>query len=419
MKKNVLIFPAGTEIANEMVDSLKNNKLFNLFGASSIHPSHADFNFDQVYNLPNVDDEAFLNKLNNLCNRLSIDMILCAHDDVCYELSKLVQIIDADVVTHGSGVNSIVRFKDKTYDFFKDLIPVPEYTRDFPMYVKPKRGAGDRNSAKIDNEIEWYGFFDSPDEDDYVQLEYLSGDEYTIDCFSRDGDLEFCGARIRSKTVNGISALSSEVSNGEFINYATKISSILSMNGSWFFQMKRDSEGILKLLEIAPRIGGSSSLYRIKGINFTELDLYNTMGKDVEILYNDVEVTLSKHLNPIYKTKIQFDNLYVDFDDTLFLDEKYINTDVISLIFECKNHNKKIHLLTKHEGDLNKLLDNWGISRIFDSIVKIDKNDRKINYVEDNSILIDDSFSERKEFLDNNKYAFSLDNIKLLIGNIS
>ena len=41
------------------------------------------------------------------------------------------------------------------------------------------------------------------------------------------------------------------------------------MNGSWFFQMKRDSEGHLKLLEIAPRIGGTSSLYRIKGVNFS------------------------------------------------------------------------------------------------------------------------------------------------------
>ena len=134
---------------------------------------------------------------------------------------------------------------------------------------------------------------------------------------------------------------------------------------------------------------------------------------------DDIEVSLSKHLNPVYKTKIQFDNLYVDLDDTLLLDEKYINTDVISLIFECKNKNKKVHLLTKHKGNnLNKLLENWGISRIFDSIVKIDKNDRKINYVEDDSILIDDSFSERKEFLNNNKYAFSLDNIKLLQGNI-
>jgi hypothetical protein len=416
--KNVLIFPAGTEIANEMIDSLRNNKLFNLFAASSIHPSHADFNFDRVYNLPNVDDENFLDELNNLCGILSIDLILCAHDDVCHGLSKMESYINSNVVTHSFGVNDIVRFKDKTYDFLKGFIPVPDYTDEFPMYVKPKRGAGNRNSSKINNHFELNSFFNSYDRDEYVQLEYLSGDEYTIDCFSVNGELKFCGARIRSKTINGISALSSEVSNDEFKGYANKINDILNMNGSWFFQMKRDSLGVLKLLEIAPRIGGSSALYRIKGINFTELDLYNTMGRDVEILYNDVEISLSKHLNPVYKTKIHFDNLYVDFDDTLLLNEKYINTDVISLIFECKNNNKKVHLLTKHKGNLNKLLDNWGISRIFDSIVKIDKNDRKINYVEDNSILIDDSFSERKEFLDNNKYAFSLDNIKLLMGNI-
>lgn len=58
------------------------------------------------------------------------------------------------------------------------------------------------------------------------------------------------------------------------------------------------------------------------------------------------------------------------------------------------------------------------ISKIYciqDRQVKKD-SDKKVNYMKKNSLLVDDSFSERKDAIENDLYAYGLENIILLIG---
>jgi hypothetical protein len=51
--KNILIYPAGTEIGLEINRALKFQKDFKVFGANSIH-DHSDYVFDKVYPLPDI-----------------------------------------------------------------------------------------------------------------------------------------------------------------------------------------------------------------------------------------------------------------------------------------------------------------------------------------------------------------------------
>ena len=51
--------------------------------------------------------------------------------------------------------------------------------------------------------------------------------------------------------------------------------------------MKKNSAGESVLLEVAARFGGSSALYRARGVNFAELSLWDALDHDVEILQND------------------------------------------------------------------------------------------------------------------------------------
>ena len=52
---------------------------------------------------------------------------------------------------------------------------------------------------------------------------------------------------------------------------ARTISRHLGMRGAWFCQFKRDVEGRLTLLEVAPRIAGASGINRTElGVNLTE-----------------------------------------------------------------------------------------------------------------------------------------------------
>ena len=71
--KNILVFPAGTEIAFEIHDALKNSKFVNLFGATSV-PCHAEFVFQTcVTGLPFVDNPTLISALNRVIDAYGID----------------------------------------------------------------------------------------------------------------------------------------------------------------------------------------------------------------------------------------------------------------------------------------------------------------------------------------------------------
>lgn len=426
MKKRVLIFPSGTEIANEIIASLQHNKAFELVFASSEMDSFCSFRSQNTFFLPFVTSQFFLNEVNQLVSDQKVDFIVPAHDDVAFGLSQMELDINAKIIGQSFKVNNILRFKDKTYEFFKNLLPLGAIystehpLNDFPVFVKPKKGQGSLNAFSIKDEIEYQHFIESFQADDFVIMEEFPGEEYTIDCFSDQGGLLYAGARTRDKAIQGISVSSRFVDDNElnekFIKYAEIISKALNLHGLWFYQMKKTSKGILKLLEVAPRVSGTMMLNRARGINFVELALYQAQGYRVEVISNSVQVSVGRSLEPVYNHNYQFDNLYVDFDDTLFLDESYINIGLMKLIFQCKNKSIPIHLITKNKkNNLSKVLHAYGITNIFDSIIHLTNEDCKVDYMESSGILIDDSFVERKQAIKAGIYALGIDAVNTLI----
>ena len=422
---NVLVFPCGTEIANEIINSLKFNKYFKTRLASSEGMSYCNFRNQAIHILPYVTDDTFIVKLKEVVDSENIDFIIPAHDDVAFALSHIQDTIDVNIIGQNSTINKIVRFKDRTYDYFKGILPIADIYENekeivFHFFVKPKKGQGSQDSFLVKGQQELEHFKIQYFADEFIWMEYLNGAEFTIDCFSDNGNLLYSGGRTREKMTRGISVQSTFVNDKslqkQFLDFAEIISQKLEMHGLWFYQMKLDQTGKLKLLEIGPRVSGTMMLNRSRGVNFVELALFQKLGFSVEVTFNDIEIALGRALVPKYKTNIEFDNLYIDFDDTLFLDEKHINTDLMKLIFQAKNNNKKVYLITKNKkNNLTKALHTFGISHVFDDILHIQDSDLKINYMNKNSILIDDSFKERQEAIHNDLYAFGLDNFNILI----
>lgn len=424
---NVLVFPCGTEIANEVINSLVSHKYFKPIFASSEGTSYCNFRGKKVSILPYVTDENFSNVLNNIISNNQIDFIIPAHDDVAFALSQIENEVEAKIIGQSKYVNDIVRFKDVTYKHFSNLLPLGNVFNsepqngEFPVFVKPKRGQGSFNSLKLNTLDEYNSFFNQNKLDDFVIMENLSGQEFTIDCFSDNGSVLYAGARTREKTTRGISIQSTFITdaslNKQFEKYANIISENLNMHGVWFYQMKFDKNQELKLLEIGPRVSGTMMLNRARGVNFIELALYQKLGFDVEVVFNDIEISLARALVPIYKHSINYDNLYIDFDDTLLLEEKFINPELMKLIFQAKNQEKKVYLITKNKKfNLAKKLHKFGITNIFDEIIHIHEDDDKTCYMLSNSVLIDDSFVERKNAKRKGFYVFGLDNFSILFN---
>ena len=129
---------------------------------------------------------------------------------------------------------------------------------------------------------------------------------------------------------------------------------------------------------------------------------------------------MDRALDNKYKISIKYNEVFVDFDDCLFLEKKYINDQLVAFLFRCRNNGIKVSLLTKHDDSnltpLDILLEDLKIKQIFDRIIHIDIDEQKYKYIDNkNAIFIDDSFAERKSIKENcSLNVFSVDMVEVL-----
>ncbi len=403
---NVLVFPGGTEIGLEIQKALCRCKNVRLYSANLNVSNHAPYIFARHLILPSVHDLAFVDALNKVILEHRIDYIFPAHDDVILALAKNADRIRAQVVSSPLETCLITRSKSETYRFLAGTIPVPdlydnlEMIEQYPVFVKPDRGQG-AQGARVVYDKDHLSQLLKEDNGHFIVTEYLPGEEYTVDCFSdREAGLLFCGGRQRIRIRSGISMSSKPVEDNLFTEYAQRISRKLAFHGAWFFQVKRDRYGILKLLEIAPRIAGTMAVHRVLGVNFPLLSLYEQMRIPIEIMVNSMDLQLDRALVNRYSHRLSYRTVYIDLDDTLVVNGK-VNIEVIRFLYQCVNAKKRIVLLTKHAGDLDKTLREHRLIGIFDEVVHMEESASKADYIREmDAILIDDSFSERKQVAD-------------------
>ena len=401
MKKNVLVFPCGSEIGLEVYRALKYSKDFHLIGGSSTD-DHGKFVYeDYIDGIPFVDDSLFIDKINSIIKQYNVDLIIPAHDSVVLKLAEFSDKINATIVSSNYYACDICRSKRKTYQLFDKVIPVPTmYTIDnvdtYPVFLKPDVGQGAKGTKKVNNFDELKFHVENSNEDLLI-LEYLPNDEYTIDCFTDfNGNLLYCEGRKRNRISNGISVSAIAVKNPKFRELALKINEKLNMNGAWFYQVKERLNGELALLEIAPRIAGTMEFQRAFGVNLPLVSLYNALNIPVDILKNNYNVQMDRALSTTFKVDYSYQNVYVDLDDTLIVDKK-VNYELLSFLYKCLNENKRIFLISRHAVEPLETLEKYKIYNFFDEVIHLEKNELKSDYIKENSIFIDDSHSERKD----------------------
>lgn len=400
-KINVLIFPGGTEIGLEIWRSLKDCKDIRLYSAASDVSNHAPYVFARHFIVPHVDEKNWLESLNQIIIEQEIDYVFPAHDDAIVALAENADKIKARIVSSPPWTCQITRSKSQTYKILSDIVPVPfvyensDMIDHYPVFVKPDLGEGSQDIHVAYNREQVRQLLSNGKV--YVVTEFLPGEEFTVDCFShREQGLLFCGGRERIRIRNGISMNSRPVDEKLFRDYAYAISAKLAFHGAWFFQLKRDRKGMLKLLEVAPRIAGTMALHRVQGINFALLSIYEQENIFLRILANDVDMEIDRALVNRYSHKLKYSVVYLDLDDTLILNN-CVNINLVQFLYQCINGRIRIVLLTKYSGDLKQALREHRLSELFDEIVQMERTACKADYIrEPDAILIDDSFSERK-----------------------
>ncbi|WAH52390.1 ATP-grasp domain-containing protein [Pseudescherichia vulneris] len=402
-KINVLVFPCGAENANEIYQALRYSLHVNIVGASSVE-DHGQFTFpNYIANVPNIKDSEFHTAFDNLIKNNSIDVVFATHDSVAETLAPLAEKIGYFLVNGDSATAAIARRKSMTYELFQDCDWVPNVYKNvsdvpaWPIIIKPDLGQGGQGVSLIHNLDEASNIYENTN--DPVIVEYLPGSELTVDCFTnRKGEVVWIGPRTRERIRAGITMRSQLVTlTDEIKAIAHTINSRLTLRGPWFFQLKSDTAGKWKLLEISCRISGTMVFQRARGVNLPLMAIHDYMGRDVAALPNNDINLIDRCISTKSRLNKNYKNLYVDLDDTLIIDG-YAVPQVLSFIYQSILNNKKIFLITRHEYDIHETLAKARISpAAFDDIIHVQKHESKADYIESDAIFIDNYYYERKE----------------------
>jgi hypothetical protein len=331
-------------------------------------------------------------------------MIFPAHDSVVLKLAESVDQIPATILTSGLKTCQLARSKRNTCSELREIVACPAVYEnfdseeiEFPVFLKPDVGQGSRGALVARDAVELE--FHMKRTDGLMALEYLPGDEFTVDCFTdRHGQLAFVGPRRRCRIANGIAVNTEPADHPEpFVEIAEKLNRHLKFRGVWFFQVKRARNQELTLLEFAPRVGGSMALHRNLGINLPLLAVLDALNLDIRTHQNKIGFSMDRAWYNRFSMDYRFENVYMDFDDCLLIRDQ-LNPDAIKFLVQCHNFGIRVVLVSRHDGDLHARLEELRIGKLFDEVVHLRDSTPKSQFIDKlPAILIDDSFSERQE----------------------
>ncbi|QWC91002.1 ATP-grasp domain-containing protein [Cupriavidus metallidurans] len=402
-KLKVLVFPCGSENAAEIHQALRYSLHVELFGASSVD-DHGRFRFERyVGGLPKISDAEFDSAFSRLLVELDIDVVFATHDSVLDYLAPRAPGMGVTLINGDPQTAAIARRKSATYACFRDADWAPhvfqsvEAVKAWPIIVKPDLGQGGQGVTLANDPQQTRAAMDAMQFP--VLVEYLPGEEITVDCFTdRKRRLVWTGPRTRERVRAGITMRSRLLAlSPEIEGIAREINQRLQLRGPWFFQLKADKDGRWKLLEISCRVAGTMVAQRARGVNLPLMAVQDHLGRDLVALDNPHVNLVERSIATRTRLDFAYDSVFVDLDDTLVLNGHAV-PQTMAFLYQSKADGKKVNLITRHAFDVAETLEKAHISRgIFDQIIVITDGGSKADHISPDSIFIDNHFPERLE----------------------
>lgn len=138
-RKNILVFPCGSEIALEIHRAVGKSAHFNLIGASSVD-DHGKFVYENYLDgVPFITDDSFIPKIREIVAAHAIDAIYPAMDAVIEVLKRNEDEIGCKVIASKAETTHICLSKTRTYQRLKNIVDTPavydsmEAVEEFPV----------------------------------------------------------------------------------------------------------------------------------------------------------------------------------------------------------------------------------------------------------------------------------------------
>ncbi|MFS0704628.1 ATP-grasp domain-containing protein [Cellulomonas sp. 179-A 9B4 NHS] len=149
----------------------------------------------------------------------------------------------------------------------------------FPVIVKPRRGAGSRGVRTVASAAELDAVHA---EEDLLVQELLPGDEYSVDVLAApDGHVVAAVPRARTRVDSGVAVAGVTLHDVDLVETASAVARAVGLTSVANVQLKRDADGVPALLEVNPRFPGAMPLTIASGVDMPSLVLDAVLGRPV------------------------------------------------------------------------------------------------------------------------------------------
>ena len=327
MKKlNILMTGAGAPGASGILKSYKNNKERDVWilgvDVKKLVPTISFL--DRFETVPSAASDNFISTVLEIAKKNRIDVIQPLVTRELELFSRNISLFnDNGIRVCVSPIENLQIANDKGLlldSLRSNHIEIPEYykVQNFEEFVdacsrlhypaeivcfKPTKANGSRGFRIIDSKVDKVKIlFEMKPNNVYMTyeeaceilrannfpellvMEYLPGEEYSVDMLLEHGKTIYAIPRIRNIMTGGISTDCSVIEEKDVIDYSVSVAEKLNLHGNIGIQVKRDINGKVKILEINPRVQGSIVCCSAAGINLPYFGIKLALDEEIPIL---------------------------------------------------------------------------------------------------------------------------------------
>ena len=335
----VLITACGNPYMPGTAKCLKDN------GERNIRLVGADMNeditilqmFDMYYRVPRADDPAYLDSILDVCKKEKVDVlipIMSAELELLSKNKKLFDEIGTKLSISEYGQLCIANNKLKLFEFMKENnIPSPKFYKvnclddvdkaiehiGFPIVFKATEGSGSRGMRIIDPSKSRFDllFHEKPnscyitlkefkeilsegDMPEMLAMEYLPGNEYTVDMLVDNGEVRYSLCRKGLNVQTSIILDGVVVDKPEITALCNKIAEKLCLNGNIGFDVKERSDGTPVIMECNPRATAGVCEFKASGVNLLYLCVKQMLNEELPEITPEYGVVMKRRYIEMY-----------------------------------------------------------------------------------------------------------------------
>ena len=332
----ILTSACGSPIAQGTIKCYKHNgeRNIRIIGADMSNDPINKYLVDKYYQVPPVSDSNYCDIILNICKTEKVDIYF---PNISAELNVVAKRInefnEIGVTVSISNIESVGIANNKlhTYEIMRRAgIPVPKFyavhsVEDFvegckymgypdtPVCIKIVNGSGSRGVRIIDAKKSRYDIFvnEKPNSfytsyedmlsilqeptqlDEMMLVEYMSGNEYTVDLLADNGEVLYMVGRENIVSLMSIAQVSVLAPDVSAYKISEDIVKLLNMDGNIGFDFMRNQNGEAVLMDINPRQTATLSVIAAGGINLPYLRIKQLLGEELP------------QCSPIYGTRLK------------------------------------------------------------------------------------------------------------------